>query len=306
MNKQVNAPILFLIFNRPDTTQRVFNAIRQVKPKQLFVAADGPRCDKVGDEEKCEASRKIVKQIDWDCEVKTLFRNENLGCGKAVSSAITWFFENVEEGIILEDDCLPNLDFFSYCEEMLGYYRNNKEVMFIGGDNFQKDKKWGGASYYFSAYNHVWGWATWKRVWNIYDFKLDSIKDSDIDNILNYYFYSVCQIKYWKNIFKRMKGNNPIDTWDYQLTFSIWKNKGISIIPNVNLVTNIGFDDVATHTVNKEDKTANISSSIILPITHAKEIKIHKEADKKYFRLFIRPIFLLRVIKKILRIIKNK
>jgi len=186
MGQEFNTPILFLVFNRPNTTQRVFNVIRQVKPKQLFVAADGPRRDKGADEEKCEATREIVKQIDWDCEVKTLFREENLGCGKAVSSAITWFFENVEEGIILEDDCLPNLDFFGYCEELLDRYRDNREVMFIGGDNFQKGKKWGDASYYFSAYNHVWGWATWKRTWDIYDFKLDSINENDIDSILNY------------------------------------------------------------------------------------------------------------------------
>lgn len=298
----MNTPILFLIFNRPDTTQKVFDAIRKAQPKQLFVAADGARIDRGGDKEKCEITRNIIKQVDWDCEVKTLFRNENLGCGKAVSGAITWFFENVEEGIILEDDCLPNSDFFIYCKEMLDYYRNNRDVMFIGGDNFQKGKKWGDASYYFSAYNHVWGWATWKRTWDIYDFKLNNINWDEINDILNFYFNSTPQINYWKNIFKRMKGDNPIDTWDYQLTLSIWKNKGISIIPNVNLVSNIGFGVQATHTNNK-NASSNMLVNDILPIVYSKIILVYKDADFRYYRLFLKRWTIKKVLNKVLKFI---
>jgi len=147
-----DVPILFLIFNRPDTTQKVFDVIKKIKPKQLFIAADGPRKNKEGELELCNKTRDIIKQIDWDCKLKTLFREENLGCGKSVSSAITWFFENVEEGIILEDDCLPNIDFFFYCKELLDYYRDNNEVMFIGGGQFSKRKEvWRGFILFFSA-----------------------------------------------------------------------------------------------------------------------------------------------------------
>ncbi len=294
-----NVPILFLIFNRLDTTQKVFNVIKKIKPKQLFVVADGPRKYKEGELELCNKTRDVIKQIDWDCELKTLFREENLGCGKSVSSAITWFFENVEEGIILEDDCLPNIDFFFYCKELLNYYRDNNEVMFIGGGNFQNGKKYGEASYYFSAFNHVWGWATWRRTWNLYNFKLDNIKEEEIENIIKKYFIKKNQVKYWKNIFLKMKSNNPIDTWDYQLTFSIWKNNGLSIIPNVNLITNIGFGEMAVHTKNSNSISANLKNYSILPIYYSKEISRSKKADDRYYNSFIKKITIKKIIKKL-------
>ena len=136
MEKELTSRILFLIFNRPDTTQRVFNEIRRVKPTKLFVAADGPRKNKEGETERCQAARDIINQVDWDCDLHKLFRDKNLGCKMAVSSAINWFFENVEEGIILEDDCLPHPTFFRFCQELLGKYRDDERVMVISGDNF--------------------------------------------------------------------------------------------------------------------------------------------------------------------------
>lgn len=299
----LNTPILFLIFNRPDTTEKVFNVIRQVKPKRLFIAADGPRLDKVGERELCEKSREIINKIDWDCEVKTLFRDYNLGCGKAVSSAITWFFENVEEGVILEDDCLPNLDFFYYCQQMLEKYREKKEVMVIAGSNLNGQKTIERDSYYFSAYAYVWGWATWKRSWNKYDFYLKDIREDEFENIIKNYFYYNPQINYWKKIFKKMKSNNPVDTWDYQLNFSIWKNKGFSIVPNINLVSNIGFGREATHTINKRSIAANSPSFGILPIKHPSKVFIDQYADKNYFSLFISPPFIRKFLRKILQII---
>ena len=159
MEKEFSIPILFLVFNRPETTALVFQEIRKVRPQQLFVAADGPRPDRTGEAEKCAEVKKIVAAVDWPCEVKTLFRDNNLGCRVAVSSAINWFFENVEEGIILEDDCLPHPDFFRFCNELLDYYRNDERIMHIGGNNFQFVNKYGKSSYYFSHYAHIWGWA---------------------------------------------------------------------------------------------------------------------------------------------------
>src|SRR6478736_1770065 len=166
-------PILFIVFNRPDTTRVVFEAIRKVKPKKLYIAADGIRSKVKSDEENCAKVRAIVNDVDWECDVKTLFHEENLNCGKAPSTAISWLFENEEEGIILEDDCLPSTSFFLFCEELLERYRYDSRVMHIGGNNFlngwQKDNDY---SYYFSRSGHIWGWATWRRAWNKFDFDI--------------------------------------------------------------------------------------------------------------------------------------
>src|SRR6185503_8669515 len=169
-----DVPILLLVFNRPETTKRVFERIREIKPSKLFVAADGYRPEKEGEKEKCEEVRNLVmNSIDWPCEVKSLFRNSNLGCGPAVSEGITWFFEHVEEGIILEDDILPSRSFFGFAKELLKLYRNDESVWHIGGNSYNPYKM--KADYYFSAYPHIWGWATWRRAWNNYRYELDDI-----------------------------------------------------------------------------------------------------------------------------------
>ena len=159
-----NTPILFLIFNRPEVTFAVFEQIQKIQPKYLFIAADGPRNYK--ENELCKATRDVVQKIDWDCELKTLFRNENLGCAKNVSSAIKWFFDHVEKGIILEDDCYPDLSFFSFCEELLNYYDNNDRIMAISGFNAQLGIKRTKHSYFFAEIPLVWGWATWRKASN--------------------------------------------------------------------------------------------------------------------------------------------
>ena len=222
-----NTPILFLIFNRPDTTQRVFEEIRKQKPKYLFIAADGARSHIKEDFEKCKATREfVIKGVDWDCEVKTLFRDENLGCGLAVSKAISWFFENVEQGIILEDDCLPHSSFFGYCETLLEKYKEDEQVYAIGGSNLQNGVQMGDASYFFSNYAHVWGWSSWRRAWNSYDFnlkELDAFKQQKlIKKIDNRNIFK----NYWISIFEKVS-NKEIDTWDYQWTFTIWNKGGI-------------------------------------------------------------------------------
>ena len=174
-------PILFLIFNRPDTTKRVFESIRSIKPAKLYIAADGDRKDKVGEDLLCKDTRSIIDLIDWECEIKTLFRPENLGCKIAVSSAIDWFFENEEQGIILEDDCLPNESFYIYCETLLNYYAFNERIMHISGNNFQDGMMRGNGSYYFSNYNHIWGWASWKRAWKAYNVDLSFLTETLIE-----------------------------------------------------------------------------------------------------------------------------
>jgi len=277
---RLNVPLLFLIFNRPDTTQQVFNEIRKAQPAQLFVAADGPRKNQVADYELCKKTREIIRQVDWDCRVFTRFQDENLGCRHAVSSAITWFFSNVEEGIILEDDCIPDQSFFRFCQELLEKYRDDERIMMVSGNNFQFGKRRTNYSYYFSKYFHIWGWATWKRAWNYYDVDMKSwpkIKDGrwliDIVKDKN-------AEKFWEKIFENTY-RGTINTWDFQWVFSCWIQNGLAILPNVNLVKNIGFDGNATHTKGK-NKQANLSvNSIHFPLKNPEFVIADNEADAR-------------------------
>jgi hypothetical protein len=310
----MNISILFLIFNRPDTTQKVFEVIREAKPKQLFVSADGPRVGKEGEKGRCEETRNIIKQVDWDCEVKTLFRDENLGCGKAVSGAITWFFENVEEGIILEDDCLPNLSFFKYCEELLEKYRFEDRIFMISGDNFLPESLRLKESYYFTNFPHIWGWASWRRAWSKYSFKmegfLDFVKDEKIKNVLNKKENQNYFLERFNEVYK---GN--IDTWDYQWVYSIWKNNGISIAPSVNLISNIGFGNMGTHTFDVNDISANLETKeIIFPMidylsmdnyTLGDDYESRFLIDKNYgIKKILKKIGLFNIIKRIYLFVK--
>ncbi len=279
---QFETPILFLVFNRFNTAQRVFDEIRKQKPKYLYVAADGPRRSKIGEAEKCQKVRSLVDLIDWDCELKTLFRDENLGCGKAISSAITWFFQQVEQGIILEDDCVPHPDFFHYCEEMLNHYRDNETIKIISGDNFQDGQQRGSASYYFSAYPNIWGWATWRRTWEGYDLYLDQDTLLELKDALDFYFPSWNERQMWIDKFLTMK-RQGVNTWDYQLLFKIWRDRGLCINPNVNLISNIGAGEDATHTNDSSSSMLNLIASSILPLKHATFIERDLAADKYYY-----------------------
>lgn len=275
------SPILFIIFNRPDTTSQVFEAIRRYKPEKLYVAADGPRLEKVGELEKCNLVRSIIDKVDWDCDVKTLFRDKNLGCKHAVSSAISWFFENEEEGIILEDDCLPSASFFNFCENMLAKYRDDKNVMIVSGSNFQDGIKRSDASYYFSKCCHIWGWASWRRVWNQYDIEMKTfpqfVKSNQIQQIFNHPSVQW----YWLKMLYRAY-NGEINTWDYQFNYAVWSNNGINIIPNSNLVSNIGFGEDSTHT-NFAASGCVKQLEEIDEILHPDSIKVCDVADKYTF-----------------------
>jgi hypothetical protein len=262
-----DTPILFLIFNRPDTTKLVFEAIRNIKPKQLFIAADGPRLDRPGEKEKCRETRSIITKIDWACEVKTLLQPINLGCKVGVSSAINWFFSEVEKGIILEDDCLPDLSFFPFCAELLEKYRDDSRIMMISGDNFLLSKEKVKYSYYFSKYHFIWGWATWRRSWKLYDVNMTNWPLLLDDCNFLALFPGKQERRYWKNILnKTFQGK--IDTWDYQWALTKWIHNGLTICPKVNLIKNIGFSREATHT-KREVLVANLESHAIpFPIKH--------------------------------------
>jgi hypothetical protein len=279
----MNSPVLFIVFNRPDTTWQVFEAIRKTKPPRLYIAADGPRHEREGERASCEEVRKIALEVDWECDVKTLFRDKNLGCKIAVSEGISWFFEHEDEGIILEDDCLPDQSFFSFCEELLLRYRHDTRIMAISGVNFQKGRKRTEYSYYFSRHFHCWGWATWKRAWKFYDRELiawpEIQKNGFLYDIGNGYepFAS-----YWSRIFEKCYAGE-INTWDYQFLLSCWEQSGLIVLPNINLVTNIGFGNKASHTTDKNSPMANLPAyKIEFPLNHPLYVIRDMVADKYY------------------------
>lgn len=277
-----NTPILFLIFNRPVETQIVFNRIREIKPKYLYVASDGPRTNNFDDIINCKITKNIINQVDWDCEVKTLYRETNLGCGTAVSQGITWFFNQVEQGIILEDDCLPDTSFFRYCEELLNQYKTDERVYNIGGVNFQNNISRGTESYYFSAISHIWGWATWRRAWQKYNLEINDLDTFITENKIKNYYSDSKLVHHWLNKFKLI-ADKKIDTWDYQWTYTIMQNNGISIVPNKNLVSNIGFGENATHTTEVGKYSCLPTSPIELPLLHNNKLVINTDADTYYF-----------------------
>ena len=237
----LSTPVLFLVFNRPETTEQVFEVIRQIKPLRLYFAADGPREGLELEAERVSRVRAIVAKVDWHCEVKTLFRNKNLGCKYAVSEAITWFFAQEEMGIILEDDCLPSLSFFQFSQHLLHKYKEDKKIWMISGFNPRHP----GASspeYFLSQNPSVWGWATWRDRWDKYDAQM-SYWSKDSELILDTKVPSYVKYHY-QDAFENTK-NGLIDTWDYQLTCLIFINGGFVIKSYANLIKNIGI--LGTH-----------------------------------------------------------
>lgn len=310
----VNTPILFLLYNRPGNTKRVFEVLREVKPNRLYIACDGPKSDRVGDYNRVADVREIVSCVDWNCEVKTLFRESNLGCKVAVEQAITWFFEYENYGIILEDDCLPNKSFFFFCEELLQKYQHDNRVFAITGDNFQKGRQFGNTSYYFSRYVHVWGWATWRRAWKHYDPDLSFWPTFKNSSQWETQFSEKIEKTYWEMIFNRVHANE-INTWDYYWVGSVWKQGGLTATPNQNLVSNIGFGKDSTHTVYSNSPLANMPTYELGNVIHSAEVVRNMEADQNAFdfvfngrstRWPVVPLFLFfRLIRKFFRWLKR-
>lgn len=305
-------PILFLIFNRPVTTQRVFDAIRLVKPAQLFVASDGPRDDRPGEAEKCEQARRIIEAVDWDCEVLTLYREKNLGCGKAVSSAIGWFFEHVEEGIILEDDVVPNLSFFPFCEELLERYRTDQRIGMISGNNHygvvpNLD------SYFFAKSRGCWGWATWRRAWIQMDIEMKWISSQYRRSILSNMGYSDRSIPVWENNIASILAGR-VSAWDWQWYMSMAAQNQLCIIPAHNQVANIGFGDDATHTFGSALESYVQTKLLDFPLRHPTCVVPNEHFDflyeqaripkpQKFFKRFIYSPFKM-LAKYVLRVIR--
>jgi hypothetical protein len=256
-----------LVFNRPNVTQRVFEVVRSCKPSQLYLIADGPRQHIEGEGQSCAEVRAIIENINWPCTVRKNYADKNLGCKLRVSSGLDWVFSEVEEAIILEDDCLPDMSFFRFCEDMLARYRNDDRIGHISGDNFQFEKQRTASSYYFSHHSHVWGWATWRRAWKDYDLSMSRWPLIRNGGWLNDLLMDRRIVSYWENIYNLVY-EDKIPSWAYRWNFCNLINGRLSIIPHVNLVTNIGFGDLATNT-KRADKTSDIRSCPIeFPLVH--------------------------------------
>jgi hypothetical protein len=282
----METPVAFLIFNRPEVTERVFAAIAQARPRRLLVVADGPRAGKPGEAEKCAAARAVVARVDWPCEVLTNFAENNLGCKQRVASGLTWVFGQVEEAIIVEDDCLPHPDFFRFCTEMLARYREDERVALVCGSNFMHGQQFTPHSYYFGHYGHIWGWASWRRAWAAYDVTMQRWPALRATDWLWNTLRDQHAVKHWADCFDKTH-EGAIDTWDYQWLFAWWSRGQMAVVPQVNLISNLGCDAGATHTKDFTDTASALPvAPLAWPLRHPPAVECHEAADKFTFTQF--------------------
>jgi hypothetical protein len=276
MDFSLNTPVAFIIYKRPDTTQRVFDVIRQIQPKQLLVIADGPRTSE--EATRCKAARAIIDTVDWDCDVQMNYAESNMGLKRRVSSGVDWVFEHVEEAIILEDDCLPDISFFRFCEVLLDYYREEPRVMHISGNNFLHGRVPVDTSYYFSRYPHIWGWATWRRAWQHYDVDMKLWKESAEKQQYLTQFDKRHERNFWRYTWNKVLAGG-IDTWSAQWQFVCLLQNGLAALPDRNLVSNIGVSIDATHTRKRRLTYQMEVDPMDFPLKHPESITRNKVAD---------------------------
>jgi hypothetical protein len=303
----LQTPVALILFKRSDTTQQVFQAIRQAQPSKLFLIADGPRSNRPQEAEACAAARAVVEQVDWDCEVFKNYSTANLGCGKRLPTGLDWVFNQVEEAIILEDDCLPHPTFFPYCEELLERYRNDTRIMTISGDNtppgFQRQRQ-ATDSYYFSIYPRTWGWATWRRAWQHHDFNMKQWTKIHEENWLKDILQDDRAVRCWSKILKEASGRT--DVWDFQWSLASWLNSGMSIIPNGNLISNIGHGTAASNTIDMDDPRSNVPTQpMSFPLNHPSFILPDRLADAYTQEHVYHYDLYIRVKRKLLKLLKR-
>lgn len=272
-------PVLVLAFNRPDVTEKVFAAIHRVRPERLFFAVDGARVGRDDEAAQVRAVRELKNTVDWPCEVRTLFRDANLGCKIAVSEAISWFFDAVESGIVLEDDCVADPSFFEFAAQLLDRYRDDKRVWMISGDNFQLGRERTQYSYYASRFTHIWGWASWRRSWRLYDHAMSRWPELRDAGWLERYLGDRVAAHYWTRIFDATHEERNA-SWAYRWTWSAWVNDALTLIPAVNLVSNIGFGGRATHTLRRKNPFAALPAEAMpFPLKHPPSLERNAAAD---------------------------
>ena len=288
---QLKTPVALVIFNRPDTTARVFAEVAKAKPPKLLIIGDGPRLHRSDDAEKVAACRAIVEQVNWDCEVLTNYSEINLGCGKRPASGFDWLFQQVSEAIILEDDCLPHQSFFRYCDELLEHYRDDLRIAVIGGSNFQFGYRRNEDSYYFSRYIYPCGWASWRDRWQSnYDFSMSSWPVIRDEGRIPDIFSDPEEVRYWTHFFNLVHDGKIKNCWDYQWMYACYIRGGMSVIPNTNLISNIGYGPDGTHTIEDSDELANMpTEEMRFPLRHPLGRIANSELDARDFQRRWRP-----------------
>ncbi|MCH2181947.1 MAG: glycosyltransferase family 2 protein [Mariniblastus sp.] len=278
---QLQTPIAFCVFNRPEVTERVFCEIAKQRPRHLLVIADGPRSQHPDDPKKIARTRDIIKKIDWPCDLRTCFAEQNMGCGQRMATGLTWAFQQFEELIILEDDCLPHPSFFGFCEQLLARFRDNPDVMMISGDNFQPAPR-SGNSYYFSKWPHIWGWASWRQAWQSFLDTTPPQDNTELAHVLSRVHAQTDEIERWTSIL-RDYFDGKIDTWDFRWMYAIWQKQGLTVLPNLNLVSNLGFGPGATHTMDENSPLAEMTIHEVVNLAHPLHIQVDAEADRWTF-----------------------
>jgi hypothetical protein len=292
---QTKTPVVLILFKRPETTRRVFEAIRQARPRTLFVVADAPRPNRAGEAEKSAETRALIDQVDWDCNVIKRYADSNLGCAQSIIQGLNWVFDRVEQAIILEDDCLPHPTFFRFCDELLSRYQDDDRITSISGQNVQFGQRRGNYSYYFSRYNHIWGWATWRRAWQHYDAEMRLWPEVKARGLLRDILIDPEAVRYWTQVLDTIYTDPDLQfrNWSFKWTLSCWCQNGLGIIPNANLISNIGFDADGTTIQSAKGKFAEQysnapTSAIDFPLRHpafvVRDLKADDFTQKTLFR----------------------
>jgi hypothetical protein len=301
-SKKNKIPVLFIIFNRPAVALESFQAIKRYKPERLYIAADGPRSEKEGEQVLCEETRQIIlNEINWECNVRKYFRNKNIGCGRCPSEAITWMFNTEEYGAIFEDDCIVSDEFFRLCEELLPMYENDDRIAQIDGfvPNYEKNET---STYHFTGYPEIWGWATWRRAWQNFDFEMKNWKYTRFKVFGRFPFIEACLHFYiWEKMYSSFRKDMKPHIWDYQWSTYIFMQKKLCIEPAVNLVRNIGFGTESTHCSDTDSPLKKIETgNLTFPLIHPKSINWDKTREKKYSRVYV-MYFIRLFFRKILK-----
>lgn len=271
----------FCIYNRPDLTRQSLATIAKARPPKLFVIADGPKDDPV-DVSLCQEARQVIDGVDWDCDVHTNFSDTNLGCGRRLSSGFQWVFQQVDEAILLEDDCVPAESYFWFCQSLLDKYRDDDRVMHINGNNYRKRRRHTPYSYYFSEYSHAAGWASWRRAFQHYDFGMASWPDFRDSGSLAAAFTNPAEQRHWTRILDRQISADPVDAWSYAWLYAIRRRGGVAITPSVNMMSNIGYGRPdALHTKHRQRPAPTWD---IWKLHHPPRVVVDSKADAALFR----------------------
>lgn len=302
---ELTTPVALVIFNRPQHTARVFARIRAARPQRLFIIADGPRAERPGEVERVAAARAVTEAVDWPCDVTRLYADDNMGCRRRVSSGFSAVFAAVETAITLEDDGIPEPSFFRFCQELLARYHDDERIMVIAGANFQFGRQRGDASYYFSRYNHSVAWASWRRAWQHYDQEMSLWPQLRDGGWLYDMLGDRAAVRFWTNFFDTAYAER-VDSWAIRWTLACWLQSGLTILPNHNLISNIGFGAGATHTTLYTPFAEMATRPLAFPLRHPPFVLRDARADAFTQRTLYAPTLGWRVRNRIIRELRGR